>query len=700
MSLFSGARSRMSEAAPNESRWFAAGRAAFALLVAGALGAAATRAILKRTGGEPAVPLDDAFIHFQYARSFVEGAPLRYTPGAEPAAGATSLLWPASLSPFMAAGISGVSLIWVTWAFGFLALGLLALETRRLASGLTTPESASCAGLMVLGFGGFTWFAASGMEVVPFAWLLTRLARRCSEWSEFSALARSEVGDRLEPGSAPVRRVRNELCALGLLTPLMRPEGAVASLLAGATLIAFAAGRQRAWGLVPFGGTLLPAAIQGLFTGETLSTTAQAKWLLLSPYRHEGRLVELIASNVELFFETLLDGQAWSALFLPSGARVLAWSCLPALIVAALRTRRLFRGAAVVLLALGMLIPTTYDSFLWNRLRYLWPFASAWFIGLAAIGDLLGALAARVRPAFFRVRWLFGGVCIAGFASHLPAAIGDLATSADAIRRQQVALGRWARTALPESALIGVNDTGAIAYFSGRRTFDVVGLTTRREARYWVAGPGSRFEHYEKLRPSERPTHYIVYPEWFGLYALLGETLTERHIRGATILGGEYMAAYVADYRFLGSGSQPAGAARAAPIDELDVADLESESAHAYELHAATQADNVVLEDPATQRWDGARARRTQETFEMNLSPGGALLARLGSKAPTRVEVRMANRTVGALSLSGRSWDELVIFVPTAVPAGRQRVELIAAPESSFHALHYWSYSASGAERP
>ena len=72
----------MSEAAPTSPRWYAVGRAVLALGIAAALGAAATSAILNRTGGEPAVPLDDAFIHFQYARSFLEGAPFRYTPGA------------------------------------------------------------------------------------------------------------------------------------------------------------------------------------------------------------------------------------------------------------------------------------------------------------------------------------------------------------------------------------------------------------------------------------------------------------------------------------------------------------------------------------------------------------------------------------------------------------------------------------------
>jgi len=52
-----------------------------------------------------------------------------------------------------------------------------------------------------------------------------------------------------------------------------------------------------------------------------------------------------------------------------------------------------------------------------------------------------------------------------------------------------------------------------------------VGLTTRDEARYWVAGAASRFEHYERLharRAAALPTHFIVYPEWMALDAVLG----------------------------------------------------------------------------------------------------------------------------------------------------------------------------------
>ena len=35
-----------------------------------------------------------------------------------------------------------------------------------------------------------------------------------------------------------------------------------------------------------------------------------------------------------------------------------------------------------------------------------------------------------------------------------------------------------------------------------------VGLTTAGEAKHWVAGAGSRFEHYERLDPQQLPTHW------------------------------------------------------------------------------------------------------------------------------------------------------------------------------------------------
>jgi hypothetical protein len=651
------------------------------LIVATAtLAGVCTWAVLRRTGGEPAVPLDDAFIHFQYARSFAHLEPLAYTRGAEPTAGATSLLWPLVLSPFVAAGVDGSSLVWVAWLFGWVSLGLLVHETYRAALGLVSFEGALAAAVMVLAFGAYAWCAASGMEVVPFAWLLMRGARRAAEWAEGAAVPRVE------------------LCALGWLAPLMRPEGAIVSLLAVAVLASAPRGASRAWAACPLAGPLLPALANWMFTGRLESTTAVVKWLPLNPYYTGARLWGAILDNLALLFGTLFDGELWSASVLPHGGALVAWLVLPAIALAGRRQNRAWRAAAVGCVAIGMLFTTSYDSFLWNRLRYLWPFAAAWFIGLAAVADAFGALCARLRPELGGARILAAGFFVGALAGHMSFAIDDLSVSADAIRRQQVALGRWAKQALSRDARIGVNDTGAIAYFSDRRVFDIVGLTTRGEARYWTAGAGARFEHYERLGAQRLPTHFIVYPDWIGIPELLGERLTERTVVNATILGGTTMGAYVADYSLLGSGERPTNTPAAALLDRLDVADLESEAEHAYELFDASQAECVVLSDASGLRLDGARSARSAEAFELRLSPGGKLVARFSVRAPVVLDVRASGRSLGRVALSADGWQEVALALPADLPGRRQRIEVQSSPKQQFAALQYWSFGPAALE--
>ncbi|MGH7268842.1 MAG: hypothetical protein ACREJ3_00290, partial [Polyangiaceae bacterium] len=77
--------------------------------------------VLAKTG-HAAAGLDDAYIHFQYARAIAEGHPFRFQAGAPITSGATSILWPALLAPFWALGARGESIVWVAWALSFLAL--------------------------------------------------------------------------------------------------------------------------------------------------------------------------------------------------------------------------------------------------------------------------------------------------------------------------------------------------------------------------------------------------------------------------------------------------------------------------------------------------------------------------------------------------------------------------------------------------
>jgi hypothetical protein len=623
-----------------------------------------------RAGGEKlGAPLDDSYIHFQFAKSFASFSPFEYAPGQGRVPGATSLLWPALLTPALWLGASGQGLIAVTWLLGFAALFGQACEVYLAGRRIMHWSFAWASGALVLSLSANTWFAASAMEVVPLGYLLLRSARRAAEYLEG---ARSEWRQR-------------ELLLLAFAAALLRPEGALAALFA-AVALGVAGERRRYWGLVALAAPLAAPCVNWLFTGSAQQTTALAKWLPFNPY-FEGRLWSAIAGNLEIFVVTLLDGREWSWTFVPEGYRYVALLTLPALwLLGELRGARV-RVAFLCLVGAAIVLPTTYETFLVNRLRYLWPFTAPWLLGLAALGQLLGIGLSRLDARLGYVGLLVPAFSSWGFAKLAPISVADLAQSAAAISAQQVSLGKWAAQSLPLNAKLGVNDAGAIAFYSGRATFDVVGLTTRDEARYWVAGAGSRFEHYERLSRGTLPTHFIVYPGWFGIPSLLGACLTERRVEGATILGGVLMVACEADYASLGSGARPIFTTTEGQLlDELDVADLESEAAHGYELGWATPQDNVVVGDVAV---DGGRGRRLLEQFELEVVGGGALVVRLAVNHPTPVELSFAGKTLRQ-GLEAGPFQELRFAVPAELPRGKVAVELRS--QEPLTVLHYWSF--------
>jgi hypothetical protein len=280
------------------------------------------------------------------------------------------------------------------------------------------------------------------------------------------------------------------------------------------------------------------------------------------------------------------------------------------------------------------------------------------------------------------------------FAVKLPATLDDVATSARAIDLQQVALGRWAR-ALPDDAIIGVNDTGAIAYMSKHATFDVVGLTTQGEARYWAEGAGSRFEHYEALDRSRLPTHFIVYPGWMQMPAVLGEELTEATVIDQSILGGRTMVAYAADYRLLGSGARPFTAGFSGePVNELDISDVESETAHRYRRGDGRARFNVAtvgFAPDGREIADGGRLERAEDRFDLTLARPSVMVMRVSSAAP--LEVWLGLERLGearSLGATGEEWEERAIDMPAT--AGPQIVVVRATERVRFASYHYWWY--------
>jgi len=621
-----------------------------------------------------ALPLDDAYIHFQYAASFAKLNPLVYSEGAAPSAGATSLLWSLLLAPLHVFKASSAIVSWVAVSAGFLALWGLCRETRRLALYFIDATLARWLAWSPLAFAAHTWFAASGMEVMPFAWLLAHTCRKTLEFRARGLRASSEA---------------RSLLVLAALCPLMRPEGALLSLWVAAALWRKhdrAAGLQS---LIAGACVGLPALVNWSFTGQLTPTTAFAKWLPLDPYRG-AHTPQLMWDNLRLLFGTLFDGRGWTPMFLPEGIAPITWASILAVTCCAFRSKTRYPALALLCFACGVILPTSYDTFLVNRLRYLWPFITPWLIGLGIVASWIGGRVSRRFPAQGRISslallLLFTG----GLAAKLPEAIADLSVSAQAISEQQVWLARWAKGHLAQDTILGVNDAGAAAYFSGHRTFDLVGLTTASEARHWRAGPGSRFEHYERMNRNALPSHFMVYPEWFAVDPLLGRLLTARYFE-STILGGPLMQVHEADYSSLGSAANPQMTGTYQIVDELDVADLDSEQRHEYELGQSSFQDNRLLTSDG--RVDGGRSGRTLERFQLALAERCAIIVRVQSDGPTRLSLQVGDSAPLTFENPGAAgWSEHPLSPPRELCGKSQSLTVKSQDGTAFLALHYWS---------
>lgn len=657
------------------------------LVIGTVLVARATIAAVIAKVGHPAAALDDAYIHFQYARAIAEGHPFRYQAGEPISTGATSFLWPAVLAPFWLLGLRGESLMWPAWILAFSCHGLLAREVYLLARPLAGRAAAAGAGAMSLFFGGLVWGAASGMEVVPFAFLVALGLRLASEWAEAAPEART-------------RRELGRLVAVAAALPLLRPEGALFALATGAVVAwaprASARAPRRLEALAFVVAAALPNLLLVVLTGKPTTSTTQVKLLFGNPY---WDVWSASLANARMLLNNILDGGTYSTEFLPHGFAPVASAGLVAVAVRGSATKKIPRAALVLLGALAMFVPCTYVTFLWNRLRYLWPFAPCWFVGLACLVRVLAGYLGKppVRAAGV-IGGLATGIAAGALATKLEWVIDDVAQSASGIDRQQVALGHWVEQNLLSDMRVGLNDTGAIAYFGERRTFDVVGLTTPTEGRYWVGGAASRLEHYEHLlreAPTSLPTHFAVYPEWMACPPVLGKKLHEAVVRDSSILGGQVMEVHEARWEHLGSGELPWSAPDAKVLDVLDVADLDSEAAHAYALLGAREGEQIPEEDVAPSGAvvvDGGRTERARDRFVAKL-PDGAPARGIGRVAAASEDVVLVvsagGRELARLPVASGSWVEVGFDVPADAAHDRTDVD-VRAEGGRFTSFHYW----------
>jgi hypothetical protein len=655
------------------------------------------------------LPLDDAYIHLQYAWQAAQGQFMHYNPGAAPTSGATSLLYVWLLAAGFALGISRAALPTVEVAVGallFVVSTFLVTDLARRAARLVGQNPPLTALLALALFGGSGWMAwcfLSGMETG----LLITLA--ClALWA-------------LSTGRPAL------LAVAGALAALTRPEGALLPLAALAVELLWGAPPlRRRWRvlaglLAALACAAVPPLLNLAYTGSASASGLQAKSLFTLVPLHWSAVAAGVAGALAEIWLRLWGGLTADGLWHTFPLLQIAAGAGALVLARAAGGRRLAAFSAAWLV-LGPAATATLQTALWHHYRYQMPFYPALAL-LGAVG--LTALAARLRrgwagPALLAAAALWSVCSAAAFAREYAR---DTRTAAT----MQLPLAAWLRAHTPPDALIAAHDIGIMRYFGERDTVDVVGLTTAGLAAAYRHGPGSLFEALE----TRRPAYYAVYPDrappYFGTGAaadLLGPELFRVQVAGYSRItsAGDTQVITQADWSsaaLAAAPQQPSVRDRLAGLtllDQLDVADLDAEHAHAYTWWNAgaaagfpTEAQRLAYrQDPAVTLADGGRRLTGGERWRLAVTPGRplVLVARLHQTNPLTLTLRVNGQPAGQWRLPAvpGEWIESTFAIdPALLTTAAAEIELTVTPDSAgavYSPYYYWAYQGQPAALP
>ncbi|MFT3773653.1 MAG: hypothetical protein QM820_50405 [Minicystis sp.] len=671
----------------------------------------------RQTHGVWSAPLDDVFIHFDYARAIARGYPFEWSEGNGFSSGNTSLAYPFVLAFGYLVGFRGAWLMmWAAIVACLSTLGFLLAAAR-----LTEPLGRWAKYLIppaVLSLGALDWSLFSGMEN----------AFHLGVWG-LALAATLSVVRAAEDGSS--LRLRGWLagvaCAILFVT---RPESVVC-IIAFAVVAALAA--RRAGGNRAAFATMLRVGIPGalalvaqsaanrVFTGEWSANGAIAKLGMNDPYMPAPEkwdeylflLKYVIVRNTHHHFVETPPGQIGWSFVVPTVALVPLF---------AKRTR----PYAILLWAsaIGWLLLVAMNRQVrWQNERYTMS-AVAWVLVLFAMG--LGVILSRVYPARLAAKLrerepllalARGALALflagAWWANQIPQMrdqIWFFGRASRNINDQHIAAGRKLAKLGARRVLVG--DAGALMYSSDLPGLDIIGLGGYHDfpfARAGVHGLGASLELVERMPPGDRPDVMAIYPSWWGdLPTLFGKRIDAVSVYGNVICGGAEKVLYKADWSPLDRSGKPRVIQPGERVvDELDVADLISEKDHRYAFPRPAMGfvDFRVLGDvldPKRDLFDAGRVipAGKSETARVRAPRGrGRLVVRTVVGREVTIEVKADGRTIGKLKATPKKgWVEPAIELPAGLP---EHFDLTLTPEGAeWLDCHVWILEGDGEATP
>lgn len=614
-------------------------------------------------------PLDDVYIHFDFARTLAQGHPFEWLPGNGYSSGETSPLYAVVLAIGFLLGFQGRLLgVWAA------IVGVLAVASFvRSVQMLVRPCPRWLAGgvaVLLLSVGIVDWSLYSGMEVATFAAAMGRALLALSR-------TRAPIDER---GGLTRAASQWRLGAWGAVLVLLRPEAGV---LVAVFAIVAARGAARRSGLAAVTRSALPGLVvtalvllvNRLATGTAQSAGAQLKLLSSNPYLSDVDRARAWVENLILFAIKCVRAE----LFAVRGLGVV----VPALALAALLPRRQRPVATACLAgALAWILLVSFNNNApFHNFRY---YAPALLLVLVAAASGVAAIA-RARLHVLGVGlgqrsgpMLAGAlvlVAILASGARIPAQVLHFTRAAGNIRDQQIEVAlRLSRTMAPGARVL-LGDAGAIPFVSERPALDALGLGGYRRmpfARAAVNGEASTVELIERLEPAERPGYLALYPNWFGaITSRFGVELDRVTLTDNLICAGPAKVIYRADWTALDT---PAAVREASPatIDEVDVADVISEAEHAYVSPAPNGGWTTldILADPhGRPRFDGGRTIPAGGTESFTVAKSGNGTS--GSAQAVRIVVRVDEAARGLRVHTPRGSWELRVSAAAAPNAPR-----------------------------
>ncbi len=650
--------------------------------------------------GPWSAPLDDVFIHFDFARQTARGHPFEWSPGNGYSSGGTSLLYPFVLAPGLWLGLGGLNLMrWAAVVACVSVFGAL-IAQRRLFRDLPLATSYLLPPVL-LSVGALDWSLWSGMEV---ALLLGLWSLAVIAWDNLRRAANTSEAQ-------PRYALALALGGCGLLVCATRPEGigALGVLTLSALWDYRRLGRSKLAMMALL--ALAPACV-------LLVVQAAANLLLTSDSTAAGALVKLELHHPYLTRSEVVA--AWWFHFKYQVLRVTQYhfsdvaavGWIPWLIAAFALFPRSTRRPAIVLwlcMLTWISIVALNGQVRWQNERYTMP-AVAWLLSCAALG--LGAAFAQVHWQRVRsaVPALLGiALAVLFMWRQLPRFREQLWFFGRASRNiydQHVRTGRVIRDELhPQPRRVLVGDAGAIPYVADLPALDIIGLGGYHAlpfARATRQNIAAGIELIERLNPSERPDILAIYPGWWGDFPLwFGRRIGEVPVRGNVICGGASKVLYRPRWESLNHSDVPFSLRPGErQVDTLDHADLVNERAHGYALSSARIGHVLMklLPNPSAPRqdlWDAARIvpAGVRESFTLSgLDPTRAtsLILRAAPTEPTPliIEITPSGRHRALLSPTD-AWLEERIELGRL---GLTSLQLHISSENVEHVLfHVWA---------